>query len=63
VLNLVTHTDGGKYAEVVGNRLLRRIFAPKRDKAARERIKLHNEELNDLYFSHNFRFITRRRMR
>jgi hypothetical protein len=31
------------------NRVLRRIFAPKRDKVTREWRKLHNEELNDLY--------------
>ena len=31
------------------NRVLRRIFRPKRDKVTREWRKLHNEELNDLY--------------
>ena len=31
------------------NRLLRSIFGPKRDEVARGWIKLHNEELNDLY--------------
>jgi len=46
------------------NRLLRRIFGPKRDEETREWRKLHNEELNDLYFSNNiFRLITWRRMR
>jgi len=34
---------------VFENRLLRRIFGPKRDEVTREWIKLHNEELNDLY--------------
>jgi len=33
---------------VFENRVLRRIFGPKRDDVARERRKLHNEELNDL---------------
>ena len=33
------------------NRLLRRIFGPKRDEVKGEWRKLHNEELNDLYFS------------
>ena len=33
------------------NRVLRRIFGPKRDKVTREWRKLHNEELNDLYSS------------
>jgi hypothetical protein len=32
-------------------RVLRRIFWPKRDKVTREWRKLHNDELNDLYFS------------
>ena len=31
------------------NRVLRRIFGPKRDEVKREWRKLHNEELNDLY--------------
>jgi hypothetical protein len=35
------------------NRLLRRIFGPRRDDATGEWRKLHNEELNDLYFSLN----------
>jgi len=46
------------------NRLLRKIFGPKRDEAIREWRKLYNEELNDLYFAHNiFRLITWSRMR
>ena len=35
--------------KVLENRLLRSIFGPKRDEVAGEWIKLHNEELNDLY--------------
>ena len=35
------------------NRLLRRIFGPKRDGVKGEWRKLHNEELNDLYSSLN----------
>jgi len=43
---------------------LRRIFGPKRDEVIRERKKLHNEELNDLYSSPNIvRVIKSRRMR
>ena len=34
-------------------RVLRRIFGPKRDEVTGEWRKLHNEELNDLYFSPN----------
>jgi hypothetical protein len=33
------------------NRVLRRIFGPKRDEVTGEWRKLHNEELSDLYSS------------
>jgi hypothetical protein len=36
---------------VFENRVLRRIFEPKRDEVMEEWKKLHNEELNDLYSS------------
>jgi hypothetical protein len=36
---------------VFENRVLRRIFGPKRGKVTGEWRKLHNEELNDLYCS------------
>jgi hypothetical protein len=49
---------------VFENRVLRRVFGPKRDEVTGEWRKLHNEELNDLYCSHNiFRMIKSRRMR
>jgi len=35
------------------NWLLRRMFGLNRDELTGEWRKLHNEELNDLYFSHN----------
>jgi len=38
---------------VFENRVLRRIFGPKRDEVTRECRKLQNEELNDLYCSPN----------
>jgi hypothetical protein len=36
---------------VFENRVLRRIFRPKRDEVTGGWRKLHNEELNNLYFS------------
>jgi hypothetical protein len=46
------------------NRVLRRIFGPKRDEVTGEWRKLHNEELNDLYSSlNNVRLIKSRRIR
>ena len=35
------------------NRVLRRIFGPKRDEVTGEWRRLHNEELHDLYASSN----------
>jgi hypothetical protein len=49
---------------VFENRVLRRIFGPKRDKMTGECGKLHNEELRDLYSSPSIiRIIKPRRMR
>jgi len=49
---------------VFENRMLRRIFGPKRDELPGEWKKLHTEELNDLYCSPNIvRVITSRRIR
>jgi len=45
------------------NRVLRKIFGPKRDEVKEEWKKLHNEELNDLFFSSIFHVIKSRRMR
>jgi len=49
---------------VFENRVLRRIFGPKRDEVTGKWRKLHNEELNDLYSSPSIvRVIKWRRMR
>jgi hypothetical protein len=48
---------------VYGNRLLRRIFGPKRDEVTEELRKLHNEELYDLYCSPNIARVIKLRMR
>ena len=49
---------------VFENRVLRRLFGPKRDEVTGEWRKLHNEELNDLCSSPNFiRVIKSRKMR
>jgi hypothetical protein len=49
---------------VFENRVLRRIFGPKRDEVTGEWRRLHNEELNNLYSSPTIiRVIKSRRMR
>ena len=49
---------------VFENRVLRIIFGPRRDETTGEWRKLHNEELNNLYCSHNIvRVIQSRRIR
>ena len=44
------------------NRVLRRIFGPKRDGVTGEWRKLHNEELNDLYSSPNIARVVKSRI-
>ena len=49
---------------VFENRVLRRVFGPKRDEVTEEWRKLHNEELSDLYSLPNIvRVVKSRRMR
>jgi hypothetical protein len=49
--NLVADIQGGTLLKVFENRVLRRIFGPKRDEVTGEWRILHNEELHDLYSS------------
>ena len=52
------------FLRVFENMVLRRIFGPRRDEVTGEWMRLHNEELNDLYSSPNIvRVIKSRRMR
>jgi hypothetical protein len=49
---------------VFGNRVLRRIFGPKRDEVTGRWIKLHEEEVHNLYSSQSIiRMVKSRRMR
>jgi hypothetical protein len=41
---------------VFENRVMRRIFGPKRDEIRGEWRRLHKEELNDVYFLPNIRY-------
>jgi hypothetical protein len=51
------------WTEGVSEKVLRRIFGPKRDEVKRELRKLHKEELRDLYSSPSIiRIIKSRRM-
>jgi hypothetical protein len=44
---------------VFGNKVLRRVFGPKWDEVTGEWRKLHNEELNDLYFLPNIVWVVK----
>ena len=61
---MAAHIEGGARLRVFENRVLRRIFGPKRDEVTGEWRKLHIEERIDLYCSPNVvRVIKSRRMR
>jgi hypothetical protein len=60
---LVVDIAGGKEAEGV-NKVLRRIFGPRRDEVTAEWRRFHNEEIIDLYSSPNIVLVIKsRRMR
>ena len=48
---------------VFGNRVLRRIFGPKRDDVTKDWRKLHNEDFNDLFSPNIVRVIKSRLIR
>jgi hypothetical protein len=59
---LVLTLREGHRLRVCENRVLRRIFGPKRDEVTGEWRKLHNEELRDLYSSPSIIRIIKSRM-
>jgi hypothetical protein len=64
VSNLVCRSEGGIRPRVFENRVLRKIFGPKRDEITWKWSRLLSEDLCDLYCSPNiFRVIKLRRMR
>jgi len=52
-VKLVFHTREGNILRVSENRVLRRIFEPKREEMAEGWRRLHNEEFRNLYASQN----------
>ena len=64
ITTLMKLIEEGTQAAVFENRVLRRVFGPKRDEVTGEWRKLHEEELRDLYSLPNIvRVVKSRRMR
>jgi hypothetical protein len=63
MINLVSYTKGGAYIDGDGNRMLRRISGTKNEEEVGDKMRLHNEELHNLYASPNVikEFKSRRR--
>ena len=61
---MVCHFEEGHRLRVFKNRVLRKVFGPKRDEVMGKLRRLYNEELYDIYFSTNFiKVVQSRRMR
>jgi hypothetical protein len=64
IFRITIHNKEEHRLRVFENRVLRRIFVPRRDEVKGDWRKLHNEELHNLYSSPNIiRMIKSRRMR
>ena len=55
IVNVVAHTEEERRLRVSENRVLRRIFGPKRDDGTGEWRRLHNEEIK-IYTPHQILF-------
>jgi hypothetical protein len=60
---LVADIEGERRLRVFENRLLRRVFEPRRDEVTEEWRQLHNEELNKLYSLPNIVRVVKSRRR
>ena len=61
---MVVDIEGGTRLRVFENRVLRKVFGPKREEVTGELRKLHNEELRDLYSLPNIvRVVKSRKLR